>query len=401
MNREFKLHFRKIKYAAKDFPILKLREWLPYISNFLRYGWHKNHIRHQPISHVRTDRFMRYLTETLSENDSRIHLLNTLKRTKPISKVLITNSTIGGRSGTEVWIYEIANWLKNKGIDVLVYAPNLNTVNIKAADSISYTTDQDIARLFTPDLIHVQHAGHHKVAELLYSIPNVPVFNLLHGVIDQIEMPLKGTEGRPVLYGGVSRLICRKTNFLTNKNVILLKNFAENLSTFRNNPDLVTACCVSTKISTDVRSRLTQLFGAQGILLKSVGHDLESFIWDYRSQGNDLKQSDVVLCTGKTAVDALGMGIHVILCEGSLLGPLVTHKNIDFLSAMNFALASEAVQVIDVFSSEAEYWLERQLDGLPLIDPECMQTFLRKENSIDSVGKKLLEIYGILAAQSS
>lgn len=397
MSTNFKLLFRKVRYVVKDFPIVEPKDWLSYIRTYLKYGFHKNHVRHQPIKNIRSDRFIKYLSANLSGPG----FLSTLEGASDYlprpRKVLITNSSIGGRSGTETWIYEICQWLQSKGIEVLVYAPHVNRANSDTLRNIPHTTSQSEAIRFNPDILHLQHVGHHKIAELVAQFDGLPIFNMLHGVSDQIEIPLDHAD-RQIVYCGVSRLICRKTSFLTKKRVLLLKNFTTRSADFKKVVPPIRVVGVSSKIPTEIRKKLTELFNSFNISYQSFGHDADSFIWDYELNDGKLMGNHLVLSTGKTTIDFLGMGFNAMLCEGNLLGPVVTEQNYRFLSDMNFALASPLVPTVDVLSSEAETWLLAQLDELMTVDAGTLRTLRDQENSIEVIGQQLLKAYSGLMA---
>jgi hypothetical protein len=395
-----KLKIKKLRFMVKDFPLLKVSEWLPYIINLLRYGYHKNHIRHQSISDVREDRFIKHLSHILFEDGYLVDLQPLDREDRlHLNKVLITNSAIGGRSGTEVWIYEMYRWLKSNGLDVMVYAPHINHQNPETLRGLKYTTCRSEAERFRPDIIHVQHAGNQDVLRLVKLIKDVPIFNLLHGIADQIEAPMVDSK-RMVVYGGVSRLICRKLSFLTRKKVILLKNFTDNALDFRQIVKPRRAVIVSTKISHGARSRLENLFGEFGISIDAFGHDSKSFIWGYESTKESLRAYDFALCTGKTVIDMLGLGVNVMLSEGGVIGELVTAENYDHLSDMNFALASNAVPAVEAFSGNAQNWVKNQLKKMAEINIDCIQAKRGEENSIDLIGRKLLSVYSSLMASN-
>ena len=398
MKSNFKLLTQKLKYLVKDFPILHIRSWLPYIHTYVKFGYHKNHIRHQPISKIRRDRFIQNLSLGVGNSEKIFMLDKCVGERKLPQRVLITNSTIGGRSGTEVWIYEIYNWLSSKDIDVLVFAPNLNHKNPKTLSLLPYTSSIREASKFKPDLIHLQHAGHHKISELLECFESIPVFNLLHGISDQIELPLH-PKNLKFLHGGVSRLICSKGAFLTKQKTLLLKNFTDREATINPPKTPLVAAIVSTKTTSKSIKRVQEIFSSHKSTVKVFGHDSASFIWDYDAPETALTNCDIALCSGKTVIDLLGLGLNVMLYEDDLLGPVVTEKNYNFLSDMNFALASETVPAVNVFSSNSEIWLETQLRELSQIDPVTLTKLRNQENNIEVVGTQLLRAYSELMRQ--
>ena len=310
-------------------------------------------------------------------------------------RLLLTNSTIGGRSGTEVWLYEMCRWLSSKGIDVLVFAPNLNNTNPQTLSLVPHTSSVPEATRFKPDLIHLQHAGHHKIFNLLEHLESVPIFNLLHGISDQIELPLHPKNSR-ILYGGVSRLICSKTAFLTQQKTLLLKNFTNRRATIKTPKPPLSAAIVSTKTTSKSIKRLKEIFSFHQNTVKVFGHNSGSFIWDYDSPETGLNNCDIALCSGKTVIDLLGMGLNIMLYEDELLGPVVTEKNYTFLSDMNFALASEAVPAVNIFSADSEIWVQTQLQKILKINTQNLADLRNQENTIEVVGKQLLLAYSTL-----
>lgn len=102
-------------------------------------------------------------------------------------RILITNHSLSARAGTELVVYEIARGLKLRGHEVAAYSSTLGEVaELLSASSIPVLTQPD-ACPFKPDLIHAQH--HLDAMTALLAFPETPAVYHTHGGVPWVERP--------------------------------------------------------------------------------------------------------------------------------------------------------------------------------------------------------------------
>src|SRR5512147_766205 len=104
-------------------------------------------------------------------------------RERPGMRVLLTNYTIATRSGSELYVWDLASGLLARGHDPIVYAPLLG----RLADDMRAATIPVVSDLgqvtAAPDVIHGHH--NHELMIALLRFPRVPAVRVCHGWSDE------------------------------------------------------------------------------------------------------------------------------------------------------------------------------------------------------------------------
>lgn len=253
-------------------------------------------------------------------------------------RILITNNTLAGRAGTELYVRDVALALLERGHSPIAYSSLLGEV----ADELRAATVTVIDRLdalaVAPDLIH----GHHHLETMtaLLHFPNVPALSFCHGWLPWEEMPPK--------FSRISRYVavdqtCRDRLILEHgipeQRVRLLLNFVDlkrfksraalpqkpkralvfsNYASEENILPTIRAACVQSNISLD----------AVGMCSRNSTSRPESLLPHY----------DLVFAKGRAALEALAVGNAVVLCDAVGVGPIVTTGNMEKLRQLNFGV---------------------------------------------------------------
>ncbi|HEY6366925.1 MAG TPA: glycosyltransferase [Candidatus Binatia bacterium] len=253
-------------------------------------------------------------------------------------RILITNNTLAGRAGTELYVRDVALALLERGHSPIAYSSLLGEV----ADELRAATVTVIDRLdalaVAPDLIH----GHHHLETMtaLLHFPNVPALSFCHGWLPWEEMPPK--------FSRISRYVavdqtCRDRLILEHaipeQRVRLLLNFVDlkrfksraalpqkpkralvfsNYASEENILPTIRAACAQSNISLD----------AVGMCSRNSTSRPESLLPNY----------DLVFAKGRAALEALAVGNAVVLCDAVGVGPIVTTGNMEKLRQLNFGV---------------------------------------------------------------
>ena len=124
-------------------------------------------------------------------------------------RVLITNNTLDSRAGTELYVYDVAVALLERGHKPVAYSNVLGQVATELQAAGVPTTDQLDSLSCAPDLIHGHH--HLEVMTALTHFPGVPAILFCHSSRHWEEMPIHFPRIRRYLamnQGTYNRLTC-------------------------------------------------------------------------------------------------------------------------------------------------------------------------------------------------
>lgn len=250
-------------------------------------------------------------------------------------KVLITNTTLAGRTGTEILTLNLARSLLALGHSPSVYSPDLGplateirNLGIPVTDDIGSLTEQ-------PDIIH----GHHSIETATAAIrfPTTPAIFVCHDFIAwHDEAPtLPNIHTYVAISKGFSQRLTHQDGIAQDRIQIIPNSidtdrfqpgpplaetparalvFAKNLAHI----DPIRLACAQRNIQVDVI----------GLAVNNVAPSPETLVGDY----------DLVFASGLSALESLASGRAVIACDGRGLAGMVTSENFDAFRAENFGL---------------------------------------------------------------
>jgi hypothetical protein len=254
-------------------------------------------------------------------------------------RVLLTNIRLEGRTGSELYLLDVARWLRDHGHEPVAYSARLGSM----ADGIrreAIAVVDDLDRLAEPpDVIHGQH--HLATMTAIATFPEVPVVAYCHGWTPWEEMPVKHpsirryiavsqhTRQRMTLESGIDPgLISVVPNFVdidlfparpalsaTPRRALIFSNYAERAAAWVN---VIAAACA-----------------ARGIELSVAGHAWGTAVDE---PGEYLRGFDLVFAKARAAIEAMATGAGVVLCDATGAGPFVTPENFAALRDGNFGM---------------------------------------------------------------
>jgi Glycosyltransferase Family 4 len=253
-------------------------------------------------------------------------------------RVLITNHFLRGRTGSELYVCELAKSLLQRGYTPIVYSPQLGPTARELRDATVPVVDNLNAIASPPDLIHGQH--HVETMAALLRFPNTPAVFFCHGWLPWEETPPK--HPRILHYVAVDDT-CRDRivweHGAPEQRVSVILNSVET-EQFLPRPPLpakparalvfsngasesthisaVREACLRTQLTLDV-------IGANSGNLSMRPQDV-------------LGQYDIVFAKARCALEALAVGSAVVLCDTVGVGPMVTTREMDQLRRLNFGV---------------------------------------------------------------
>jgi hypothetical protein len=306
-------------------------------------------------------------------------------------KVLITNRVLATRTGTEVYVHELATALLERNHTPIAYSTELGEI---ARDLRNYTVPvvDDLNAISTrPDIIH----GHHNSETMtaLLHFPRVPAVYFIHDNLAWHDVP--PIFPRILRYIAVDhtcrdRLVCeygipedRVRVFL---NFVDLKKFKprsplpvhpRNAAVFSHHPDQLPAvreACASAGLTLDV-------IGEAG---NNPSREPESLLGNY----------DIVFAKGRCALEALAVGAAVVLCDRAGLGPMVTSNQLNELRRFNFGHRTLSGPI------EASL-IRKEIDRYDAVDAGAVSSQIRLTAGIDLVVDELIKLYHDVIAEYS
>ena len=250
-------------------------------------------------------------------------------------RILITNHFLRGRTGSELYVCELATNLLRRGHTPIVYSPQLGPSARELRDATVPVIDNLDALSSPPDLIHGQH--HVETMAALLRFPNTPAVFFCHGWLPWEETPPK--HPRILRFVAVDdtcrdRLVCENGAPEERVSVILNSVDIDQFLPRAPLPAKPVRALVFSHGATHVAAvreacRRTQLtldvIGAESGNVSTRPQDL-------------LGQYDIVFAKARCALEALAVGSAVVLCDTVGVGPMVTTGEVDQLRRLNFGV---------------------------------------------------------------
>lgn len=253
-------------------------------------------------------------------------------------RILITNHFLRSRTGSELYVCELATSLLRLGHTPIVYSPQLGPTASELRKA-TVPVINNLDALSSPlDLIHAQH--HVETMTALLRFPNTPAVFFCHGWLPFEETPPQ--HPRILRYVAVDdtcrdRLACE--NGVPEERISVILNSVD-LESFLPRPPLpekpsralvfsngasestylgaVREACSRAQMTLDV-------IGANSGNVSSRPQDV-------------LGQYDIVFAKARCALESLAVGNAVVLCDQIGVGPMVTTGDVERLRRLNFGV---------------------------------------------------------------
>lgn len=259
-------------------------------------------------------------------------------------RILLTNTQIAHRTGSELYIRDVAVTLQKRGHLPIVYSSRLGELaeSLKR-EGVLVTDDLDTLAL-PPDVIHGQH--HLETMTAVLRFPGVPAVFFRHGWQPWVEKPPKHPRIRH--YVVVSERMRDRLLYehaIPPEQITLLLNFVD-LNRFpardfatRPLPErpahaLLMSNHASPSNSHDFSNRVREACAKHAITLDVIGLKAGNAT---EQPEEVLGQYDLVFGRGRVALEAMASGTAVILCDVDGIGTLVTPENLMHWRVRNFA----------------------------------------------------------------
>jgi Glycosyltransferase Family 4 len=308
-------------------------------------------------------------------------------------RVLITNRILATRTGTEVYVRDLASSLRRRGHLPIVYSPHLGTIAEEIrAETVPVVSD--VSKIGTaPDVIH----GHHGLETLvaLLAFPGVPAINVCHSWLGWPDAPLQFP--RVARYVAVDNT-CRDRLVFEHgipEDRIHVRFNAVDLRKFRPRGPLPPRPARALVFSNAAGGRgshldaISRVCAAEGIVLDVAGYR-SGHVLDHPEDA--LGQYDLVFAKAKAALEAAAIGASVVLCDAHGVGPMLTTRNVRELRPLNFGIRTLRERPsVDV--------LAREVAQYDPADAAAVSRLVREEAGHDSLVDDLVALYEDVLAE--
>lgn len=257
-------------------------------------------------------------------------------------KVLITNNTLEGPAGTELYVLTVARFLLENGHYPIAYSTRHGFVANKLR-SLGIPTLDDLRELtITPDIIHGHH--HLDMACATTRFPRTPVISFCHGAVPWEESTFPPIS-RIYKYVTVSQSPVKRivTESVPSDRSFYLPNFVDSdefTTNFSTRDQRRGQTLKALVYGNYPHKALPQIEAACRKLALQLDHAGGAFGKAVSDPGLLLPKYDVIFASGKGAMDSLYCGAEVILSGPHGIGQHITSGNFSSLYSRNFGLAT-------------------------------------------------------------
>lgn len=300
-------------------------------------------------------------------------------------RVLITNHALAGRTGTEMYVRDVAKGLLLRGHTPIVYSPRLGSLARELSlDTVAVVDDLDkLAE--PPDIIHGQHTLESAIA--LLHFPRTPAIYVCHDWLWENDIPPRIARIRQFIavdHTVRDRLILREGISEASESVVDngvdLRKFVPRGEL----PDSPRRALVFSNYMTSEQLAIVRAACARrGLEVDGVG----AHFGNVSSQPEAIiGQYDLVFAKGRCAWESLASGVAVVVCDTWGIGPLVTTENFEFARQRNFGR-----RLLQTPLSESA--VSQQLECYDAADAMQVSRRIREVGSLDTMVDRLIAIY--------
>lgn len=304
--------------------------------------------------------------------------------------VLITNLTMASRTGTELYVRDLALALRRLGHRPAVYShePGELMEELRAAGIACAT---DIAAVEgEPDVIH----GHHNYATLaaLLRFPGAPAVLFCHDATGWHDEPLR----HPRIYRYVAVSEATRARVLKAgmdpARTLIIPNFCD-LARFVPRGPLPErprrALALSNYICGAELEAVREGCARAGVELDVFGAAAGR---PCRAPEEVLGAYDLVIGKGRVALEAMAVGCAVVLCDKEGAGYWVSPENFDSLRACNFGMFT-------FYGPVTAGDVAREIGRYSVAAAEAVTARVRAECGVDATARRLVNLYEEIRAE--
>lgn len=302
-------------------------------------------------------------------------------------RILITNRTLSSRTGTELYVRDLAFGLAQLGHSPVVYTPFPGELAQEIRGRTIPVTDDLLSIAEPPDVIH----GHHALETLtaMLAFPDAPAIAFCHSWSGWQDVPLKIPRiFRHVAVDNTCRDRLRFEHGIPDEKIDVVLNSVD-MSRFTprsplpDRPKRALIFSNAAKPGSAQAPAIQEACRRAGIEVEVAGSRAGNAV---AKPEEILGSFDLVFAKAKAALEALSVGCAVVLCDAVGAGPMVTTSNIATLRPLNFG--HRALQ----HPLTPEY-LGEQIANYSATDAAAVSRSIRETAGTDLMVEQLCAIY--------
>jgi hypothetical protein len=302
-------------------------------------------------------------------------------------RILITNRTLSSRTGTELYVRDLAFGLAQRGYTPVVYTPFPGELAQEIRGRTIPVTDDLLSIAEPPDVIH----GHHALETLtaLLAFPDTPVVALCHSWSGWQDVPLK-LPGifRYVAVDNTCRDRLRFEHGIPDDQIEVVLNSVDTerftpRSPLPAQPKRALIFSNAAAPGTSQVPAIQEACSRAGIDVEVAGSRAGN---SFAKPEEILGQFDLVFAKAKAALEAISVGCAVVLCDAVGAGPMVTTSNVMQLRPLNFG--HRALQ--HPLTSD---YIGEQIASYNAADATAVSRSIRESAGVDLMVEQLCDIY--------
>lgn len=308
-------------------------------------------------------------------------------------RILITNSTLDLRTGTDLYVRDLAIGLQRRGHELVACATRLGDVANELRRATVPVIDDPSKCPWRPDVIH----GHHHVDTMaaLCAFPGVPAVSVCHGWLPWEEMPpITPRVGRYVAVDQTCRDRLVLECGIDERKVEVLLNFVD-LHRFIPRdalPIKPSRALIFSNLTRDDQSvaAIRDACARAGLGLDLMG--LASGTASTRPE-HVLGRYDIVFAKARAALEAMAVGVAVVVADQGRLGEMVTTASFERLRALNFGIrALDRPVHADLLTAEIARY--------DAADAAAVSARVRAEAGLDAAVERWIALYERVRAEA-
>ncbi|MVV52325.1 hypothetical protein EJA72_29445 [Pseudomonas sp. PB120] len=310
-------------------------------------------------------------------------------------RILITNNSLAGRAGSELYVRDLAIALMKRGHHPIAYSSQLGEVAEELRRATVPVIDDLRALNSPPDIIHGQH--HLDAVTAMLHFPLVPALYICHGWLPWQELP-------PVM-PGIGRYVavddlCRERLLITPgidpQRIEVLYNFVD-LERFKPRAALPkrpkSALIFSNYADDQAITAFRNACQQAGIeKLDVVGSQIGNAATE---PAKLLGQYDLVFAKARAALEAMACGCAVVVADQVGLAGMVDTRNLAELRRLNFGVRSMQRHTL------SEENILREIQRYDSADAQQVSHWIREDADMEKVVERWLQIYDDLRAEAA
>jgi FkbM family methyltransferase len=304
-------------------------------------------------------------------------------------KVLITNITLAGRSGTEIVIRDLAIGLLERGHRPLVYSPIITGPIAEELRASSVPVVDNINSIDGPvDIIH----GHHTptTATAIARFPNVPAIFVCHDFVSWHDAPPQLPQIRRCI--AVDRATSERLaaeGFAPGQTEMILN--AIDIRRLPPQPELPERPMQALLVAkgSGYADIVKDACDERAIALEVIGASAGRLVDDPETY---MAGQHIVFASARSALEAMAAGCAVIACDARGLGGLVTTERLADWREQNFGLRTLQRQT----TVEA---LVGEIDRYRAADAMAVSRSIRRDAAVDTLVSSYLQVYRNVIAE--